>query len=255
MRRRAAASTPRPGGRFPALSAGSGPRATAARRRGRQDRPELAQDAGRRAPDRQAVQVIRPVAQRPFPDRALDHRDRRVGQEPRDRRFDDAGDFEGRRDQGRPPFGEGDDRCHLEIAHRDPHPIQPPHDADAGADRVECDLFGRLSQRRRGRVGILRLGLAAREADFAGVVAVPGGALDEHDPGDAAVVRVEQHEHGGRPARTAGWWDPRRSQTRTRPSGPASSPRPVPAAAPEVPTTAPQRRRSACDRAPAAGPG
>ena len=41
---------------------------------GREDRPELAQDPGGRAPDGQAVDVVGAVAERPVADRPLDDR-------------------------------------------------------------------------------------------------------------------------------------------------------------------------------------
>ena len=96
VRRRAVASTPGMGAAVPradqrvvcASGRGCG--------RGRcQDRPELAQDAGGGAPDRQPIEVVRPVAQRPIADRALDHGDRRVGQEAGDGRLDDPGHLDG----------------------------------------------------------------------------------------------------------------------------------------------------------------
>ena len=71
----------------------------------------------------------------------------------------------GRRD------GEGHDRRHLEVADRDPEPIELPDDAHAGGIGVEADLLGRLAQGGRDEVGVVRLGLAAREADLARVVA------------------------------------------------------------------------------------
>ena len=48
-------------------------------------------------------------------------------------------------------------------------------DPDARRHRVEADLLGRLAQGGRDHVGVLGLGLAAREADLAGVVAVAVG--------------------------------------------------------------------------------
>ena len=58
-----------------------------------EDRAELAQDPRGRAPDREAVDVVGAVAQRPVADRPLDDLDRGAGQEPLDVRLDDAGDL------------------------------------------------------------------------------------------------------------------------------------------------------------------
>ena len=62
-------------------------------RSARQDGPELAQDPGGRAPHREPVDVVRPVAERPVADRPLDDLDRGAGQEALDRRLDDPGDL------------------------------------------------------------------------------------------------------------------------------------------------------------------
>ena len=100
--------------------------------------------------------------------------------------------------------------------------------ADAGGVRVERDLLGRLAQGGRGEVGVVRFGLAAREADLAAVVAVAAGALGQDDPGDAVVVR-DRAGRGRRPvARPAGRRGPRRAQVARRRRGPASGRRPAP---------------------------
>ena len=77
--------------------------------------------------------------------------------------------------------------------------VEGPDDADARGSGIEADLLRGLTQGGRGHVGIVRLGLAAREADLARVVPADG-PLDQDDPGLAGVVRVEEREHRGRPA-------------------------------------------------------
>ena len=86
----------------------------------------------------------------------------------------------------------------VEVAHRDPHPVEPAHDADAGGDGIEGDLLGGLAQGGRGGIGVAGLGLAAGEADLARVMPVAGRPLDQDHACLALVVRVEQHEHGRR---------------------------------------------------------
>ena len=48
------------------------------------------------------------------------------------------------------------DRRHPEVADRDPERLEPADDADAGRVRVEADLLGRLAERRRRDVGVVR---------------------------------------------------------------------------------------------------
>ena len=64
-------------------------------------------------------------------------------------------------------WASGHDRGHLEVADRDPEPVERPDDAQAGGVRVQPDLLGRLAKGRRDQVVIARLGLAAGEADLA----------------------------------------------------------------------------------------
>ena len=73
----------------------------------------------------------------------------------------------------------------------------------AGSLGIQGDLLGRLAQGRGHDVGVVGLGLAAREAHLAAVVAVAARALGQHHPGQAVGVREEQHEHRGRPPRLA----------------------------------------------------
>ena len=54
-------------------------------------------------------------------------------------------------------FGERDDRRHVEVADRDPHPIEHAHDANAGGIGVKGDLLVRLAQGGRGGIGVVRL--------------------------------------------------------------------------------------------------
>ena len=110
------------------------------------------------------------VAEGPIADRPFDDDDRRTRQESRHRGFDDACDL-GRRgcSRGR-RVGDGDHRRHREIADRDPVRRERSDHANAGLDRVEPDLLGRLAQGGRRGVGVLGLGLAARETHLAAVV-------------------------------------------------------------------------------------
>ena len=120
-------------------------------------------------------------------------------------RLDDPGDLGGRRGQDRATLRHRDDRVDLEVADRDPERVELAEHADARRERVERDLLGRLAQRGRGDVRIVRLGGSTREADLAAVVAVAGRALGQDDPGDAVVVRVDQDEHARRaPAASRG---------------------------------------------------
>ncbi len=77
--------------------------------------------------------------------------------------------------------------------------VERPDDPDAGGGRVEPDLLGGLAQRGRGHVGVVGLGLAAREAHLARVVPADG-PLDQDDPGVPGVIRVQQREDRGGPA-------------------------------------------------------
>ena len=113
--------------------------------------------------------------------------------------LDDAGDLGGRGTKHRAPLGDGDDRRHGEVADRDPERLEDPDDPDAGRLRVEGDLLGGLAQRGGRRVPVLRLGLAAREADLTRVVAAAARPFDEDDPGEAVGIGVEQGQDGGGP--------------------------------------------------------
>ena len=88
--------------------------------------------------------------------------------------------------------GDGHDRRHLEVADRDPEPLEPADHPNARGVGVQADLLGRLAQGGRLDVGVVRLGLAARKADLAAVVAVAGRPLGQDDPRVAVVVRVER---------------------------------------------------------------
>ena len=202
VRRRAAASTPRPGRLVPALRAGErasgdGGSPTA----GAEDRPELAQDACRRAPHRQAVQLVRAVAQRPVADRALDHASpaRRAGTRAtggsmiRATSKGDGDQASAAVPRGRRSVVTSKSLTGIHIRSSRPTTRTP------AAIGSSADLLGRLAQRRRGGIGVLGLRLAAREADLAGVVAVAGRALDEHDP-CLAVGRPGRAARARRPA-------------------------------------------------------
>ena len=149
----------------------------------------------------------------------LDHLDRRTGQERGERRLDDPGDLAGTGDERRPPVGDGDDRRDVEVADRDPEPVEQADDPHAGRVRVEPDLLGRLAQRRRDDVGVLGLGLPPGKLTSPRVVAVARRPLGEHDPRLAVVVGVEQDEHGRRP----GGRPPARAARRSGAPRPSSS--------------------------------
>ena len=213
--RRAAASTPRGGVWFPRINGTARSRVRPSGRRsipaasrfcghGREDRPELAEDPGRGAPHRQAVQLVRAVAQRPFADRPFDHGHRRIGKEAGDRRLDDPRHLERGWRQAWRTFRECDDGRHVEVADGDPHPIQQAHDTNAGGVGVEGHLLVRLAQGGRGGIGVIGLRLATREADLARVMPVAGRPFDEYDARLTFGVRVEQDEDRGRSSGPAG---------------------------------------------------
>ena len=79
-----------------------------------------------------------------------------------------------------------------------------PEDAQPDRIGLEPDLLGRLADRRRGEVGVVGLGAAAREADLAAVMAAADHALGQQDAGVAGLVREQQHEHGRRARRASG---------------------------------------------------
>ena len=99
----------------------------------------------------------------------------------------------------------------VEVADRDPEPVEQPDDAHLGGIHVEGDLLGRLAQRGRGDVGVARFRRPAREADLAAVVAVTGRALGQDDAGETVRVGVEEDQDAGRSAGPARWRVPRRS--------------------------------------------
>ena len=178
---------------------GHGPRIPAATARAART-AELAQDPRRRPPDRQPVDRVGAVAQRPVADGPLDDLDRGVGQEPGHRRLDDPGDLVGRGDQRRAGASA---TATTGVTAKSLTGIQNrssrPDDPDAGRVGIEATSSAASRSAVAAEVGVVRLGLAAREADLAAVVPVAAGALGQDDAGDAVVVRVEQ-DQDARPA-------------------------------------------------------
>ena len=130
--------------------------------------PRAGRGSGRSRPRRKPVDPVAAVAERPVADRPLDDLDRRAGQERVDRRLDDPGDLGGAATSVGRPAATRHDRRHREVADRDPERARAcPTTRTPAASGVEADLLGRLAQRGRADVGVVGLGLAAREAHLA----------------------------------------------------------------------------------------
>ncbi len=150
-------------------------------------------------PTRGGPRRVRAVPEEPLADKGLDAADLRGRDERRERRLDDPAHLGGRRRQDGRPHGHRHHRRQPEAADRDPDRVERAQDLDLAAADVQPDLLGRLAQRSRGDVGVMRLGSSAREADLAAVVPAADDPLGQDDRGGAirAVARHEQDEHAG----------------------------------------------------------